>query len=38
MGLARKESDPRMKRDLVEKLAQMRDDKVALDYLLELLK
>ena len=38
VALARKETNPRMKRDLVERLAQMRDDKLALDYLLELLK
>jgi hypothetical protein len=36
--LARKEADPELKRSLVERLSQIPNDRVALDYLLELLK
>jgi HEAT repeat protein len=36
VALARKESDPALKRDIVEKLSHM-DSKVATDYMLELL-
>jgi HEAT repeat protein len=38
VDLARKESDPAMKRDIVQKLSLMGDNKVAMDYLMELLK
>ena len=36
--LARKESDPALKRSIVEKLSLMGGSKVAMDYLMELLK
>ena len=38
VSLARKESDPELKRRIVEKLSLMSDSKVAMDYLMELLK
>lgn len=38
VALARKETDPEMKRNMVEKLSLMGRNKVAMDYLMELLK
>jgi HEAT repeat protein len=38
VSLARKESDPDLKRRIVEKLSLMQGSKVAMDYLMELLK
>jgi hypothetical protein len=38
VDLARKESDPATKRMIVERLSGMRDNKDALDYMMELLK
>jgi len=38
VSLARKESDPELKRRIVEKLSLMQGSKVALDYMMELLK
>jgi hypothetical protein len=38
VDLARKESDPAMKKTIVERLSSMRDNKDALDYMMELLK
>ena len=38
VALARKESDPELKRRIVEKLSLMQGSKVAMDYLMELLK
>lgn len=38
VALARKESDPELKRRIVEKLSLMSGSKVAMDYLMELLK
>jgi tetratricopeptide (TPR) repeat protein len=38
VDLARKETDPAMKRYIVERLSNMRDNKDALDYMMELLK
>jgi HEAT repeat protein len=38
VSLARKESDPELKRRIVEKLSLMSGSKVAMDYLMELLK
>jgi tetratricopeptide (TPR) repeat protein len=38
VDLARKESDPAMKKYIVERLSNMRDNKDALDYMMELLK
>ena len=38
VSLARKESDPELKRRIVEKLSLMQGSKVAMDYLMELLK
>ena len=38
VALARKESDPDLKRRIVEKLSLMQGSKVAMDYLMELLK
>jgi len=36
--LARKETDPALKRSIVEKLSLISGSKVAMDYLMELLK
>ena len=36
--LARKETDPDLKRNIVEKLSLMQGSKAAMDYLMELLK
>jgi TolA-binding protein len=38
VDLARKETDPQMKRKLVELLGDMRDNKDAMDYMMEILK
>lgn len=38
VDLARKETDPAMKKYIVERLSNMRDNKDALDYMMELLK
>jgi len=38
VDLARKETDPAMKKTIVERLSSMRDNKDALDYMMELLK
>jgi HEAT repeat protein len=38
VALVRKETDPELKRSIVEKLSLMQGSKVAMDYLLELLK
>ncbi len=38
VDLARKETDPQMKRKIVERLAGMRDNKDAMDYMMEILK
>ena len=38
VDLARKESDPQMKRKIVERLGDMRDNKDAMDYMMEILK
>jgi len=38
VDLARKETDPAMKRYIVERLGDMRDSKEAMDYMMELLK
>jgi TolA-binding protein len=38
VDLARKETDPQMKRRLVEKIGSMHDNKDAMDYMMELLK
>jgi HEAT repeat protein len=38
VSLARKESDPALKRNIVEKLSLMQGSKAAMDYLMELLK
>ena len=38
VGLARSETDPAMKKTIVERLASMRDNKDAMDYMMELLK
>jgi HEAT repeat protein len=38
VALVRKESDPELKRSIVEKLSLMQGSKVAMDYLMELLK
>jgi TolA-binding protein len=38
VDLARKETDPQMKRKLVERLGDMRDSKEAMDYMMEILK
>ena len=37
VAIARKEADPAMKRDIVQKLSDMGDNKIATDYMLELL-
>lgn len=38
VDLARKETDPQMKRKIVERLGEMRDNKDAMDYMMEILK
>jgi TolA-binding protein len=38
VDLARKETDPQMKRKIVERLGDMRDNKDAMDYMMEILK
>ena len=38
VSLARKESDPEMKRRIVEKLSIMSGSQVAMDYMMEILK
>jgi hypothetical protein len=38
VGLARKETDPAMKKVIVDRLAAMHDNKDAMDYMMELLK
>jgi TolA-binding protein len=38
VDLARKETDPQMKRKVVERLGDMRDNKDAMDYMMEILK
>jgi hypothetical protein len=38
VDLARKESDPQMKRKIVERLGDMRENKDAMDYMMEILK
>jgi TolA-binding protein len=38
VDLARKESDPQMKRKIVERLGDMRDNKDAMDYMMEILR
>jgi len=38
VSLARKETDPGLKRSIVEKLSLMQGSKAAMDYLMELLK
>ncbi len=38
VDLARKENDPTMKKTIVERLSSMRDNKEAMDYMMELLK
>ena len=37
VAMARKETDPAMKRDIVSKLSLMTKSKVAMDYLMEIL-
>ena len=37
VAIARKETDPQLKRDIVSRLSQMTKSKVAMDYLMEIL-
>ena len=37
VAIARKETDPQLKRDIVQRLSQMTKSKVAMDYLMEIL-
>ena len=37
VAIARKETDPTLKRDIVSRLSQMTRNKVAMDYMMEIL-